>query len=134
MDVRGSRGGAEQRRAVRLAAVLVGAATAHFVRPEWFDRLIPPVLPGSARAWTYGSGVVELATAALVAHPRSRRTGGLLAAAVFVGVLPGNIKMAVDACKRPGTSRAYRIGTVVRVPLQLPLVRWALRVRRGAER
>ena len=66
-----------------LVALLGGAGALHLLRPESFDTLIPPFLP-HARAWTYGSGVVEVACAVAVALPRSRRAGGL-AAAVLLG-------------------------------------------------
>jgi uncharacterized membrane protein len=38
--------------------------------------------------------------------------------------------MAVDA--RTSDSNAYRVGTLLRLPLQLPLIAWALKVRRTA--
>lgn len=99
----------------------------HFVQPEPFDKLIPPRLPGSARAWTYGSGVAELAVAALLAVPRTRRIGGYAAAALFVGVYPGNLQMAWDWRRRPAQYQAISLG---RLPMQADLVRRALRVAR----
>ena len=120
----------DRRRALSLAALLAGAGTAHFAIPRFYDAMIPAPLPGSPRAWTYGSGVAEIATAAALAVPRTRRTGGLLAALLFCGVLPGNVKMALDA--RHSDSAAFRAGTLLRLPLQWPLIAWAWRVRRSA--
>lgn len=114
--------------AVALAAFLGMAGTAHFLVPKFFDALIPQQLPGDARTWTYGSGVAELGCAAAVAHPRTRKHGGLLAALLFVGVFPGNVKMAVDY-HRAHKPLPWRLGTLLRLPLQIPLVVWALRVR-----
>ena len=54
------------------------------------------------------------------------------AAALFVVVFPGNIKMALDS--RPG-GRSWTGKPAVawgRLPLQVPLVAWALAVGRGA--
>lgn len=117
----------------RLLAGFLGlAGVTHFLLPKFFDSLIPRVLPGSARTWTYGSGVAELGVAAAVAVPRTRRFGGLLAALLFTGVFPGNIKMAVDY-HRANRPLPQRIGALVRLPLQIPLVVWALRVRSGAK-
>ncbi|MGW7114356.1 DoxX family protein, partial [Streptomyces xanthophaeus] len=79
--------------------------------------------------WTYASGVAELALAAGVAHPRTRRVAALAAAAFFVGVFPANVKMAVDARRRSPAVRAAALG---RLPLQVPLVVWAHRVSRAA--
>jgi uncharacterized membrane protein len=111
-----------------LAALLVGAGVTHFAVPAFYDAMIPENLPGAPRTWTYGSGVVELAVGAAVLVPSTRRYGALAAAGLFVGVLPGNVKMAIDA--RHSDSAAYRLGTVLRLPVQVPLITWALRVRR----
>lgn len=112
-----------------LAGLLVVAGTAHFVVPQVFDGIVPGQLPGGARAWTYGSGVAEMVTAAVVAVPRTRRLGGLLAAGLFVAVFPANIKMAIDWSDR---SLWERVAAYGRLPLQIPLVIWALRVRHEA--
>ncbi|CAM5332944.1 membrane protein [Streptomyces avidinii] len=112
-----------------LAGLLAGAAVAHAVAPKGFDATVPRSLPGSPRQWTYASGVVELALAAGVAHPRTRRIAALATAAFFVGVFPANVKMAVDARHRSPGARAAAIG---RLPLQVPLVLWARGVSRSA--
>jgi uncharacterized membrane protein len=106
-----------------LAGLLAGAGVLHFVRPEFYDAMIPPLL-GSPRAWTYGSGVAELAVAAAVAVPRTRRRGALAAAGLFVAVFPANVYMAFDPGDLP------RWAVIARLPLQVPLVVWALRVAR----
>ncbi|MFC0433456.1 hypothetical protein [Kutzneria buriramensis] len=117
------------RPALALSALLAVACVTHFAYPKPYDRIVPTTLPGSARTWTYVSGVAELAVAAAVATPRTRRLGGLAAAALFAAVFPANVKMAVDAWNR---SRTERLATVARLPLQVPLVVWALRVSRSA--
>ncbi|WP_370970820.1 hypothetical protein [Amycolatopsis sp. cg9] len=115
-----------QRPAHLLAGALGFMGVLHFAVPKPFDGLIPKELPGSRRAWTYGSGVAELAVAAAVAAPRTRRLGGLAAALLFLGVFPGNVKMAVDARNAPAPQKAIAWG---RLPLQWPLIAWALKVR-----
>ncbi|GHI83626.1 DoxX family protein [Streptomyces xanthophaeus] len=112
-----------------LAGLLAAGAVAHAVAPRQFDATVPRSLPGSPRQWTYASGVAELALAAGVAHPRTRRVAALAAAAFFVGVFPANVKMAVDARRRSPAVRAAALG---RLPLQVPLVVWAHRVSRAA--
>jgi uncharacterized membrane protein len=99
----------------------------HFVVPKFYDAMIPELLPGAPRTWTYGSGAAEIATAAAILAPRTRRTGALAAAWLFTAVLPGNVKMALDA--RKSDSAAFRIGTLLRLPMQWPLIAWALKVR-----
>jgi uncharacterized membrane protein len=102
----------------------------HFVAPKFYDAMIPEALPGTTRMWTYGSGVAEMATAAAILTPRTRRLGALAAAWLFAAVLPGNVKMAIDA--RKSDSIAFRIGTLLRLPAQWPLISWALKVRGSA--
>lgn len=130
MSQRGRRSGPSSAHA--LAALLAGAGASHFAMPKIYDAMIPPQLPGEPRTWTYGAGAAELAVAAALAVPRTRRLGGLAAAGLFVGVLPGNVQMAIDA--RHGTSRAMQIGTLLRLPMQLPLIIAAWRVYRRATR
>ena len=57
----------------------------HFVAPKPFDDIIPEELPGSARFYTYASGVAELGVGGLLLAPKTRRLGALAAIALFVG-------------------------------------------------
>lgn len=116
----------ESRRAIALALLLGTSGTLHFLVPKPYDRLIPRELPGSARTWTHASGVAELGVALLITIPRTRRLGALLAALLFVAVFPGNVKMALDYAHKSLPQKAVAWG---RLPLQWPLVKWALRVR-----
>ncbi|MFG2947312.1 DoxX family protein [Streptomyces adustus] len=119
-----------ERSSLLLAGLLATAGTAHFAAPRQFDATVPRALPGSPRTWTYASGVAELALAAGLAVPRTRRVAALATAAFFVGVFPANVKMAVDWRNRPTPQKAAALG---RLPLQIPLVLWARSVARGAE-
>jgi uncharacterized membrane protein len=114
-----------RRSAALLAGVLTTTGVLHFVAARPFDSLIPEWLPGTPRAWTYGSGVAELVCAALLAAPATRRRGGLVAAALFVGVFPGNIQMVIDWSDRGVAEQAI---AYARLPLQLPLILWGLRI------
>lgn len=121
----------DSRRAIALAVVLGGAGTMHFVLPRPFDSLIPRRLPGSPRLWTYASGVAELGCALAVAVPATRRLGGILTALLFLVVLPGNVKMAVD-WHRQRKPLPLRVIALARLPLQWPLIRWATKVSHSA--
>ncbi|WP_020120108.1 DoxX family protein [Streptomyces canus] len=113
-----------------LAGLLATGGVAHFAAPRSFDATIPKALPGKPRTWTYASGAVELALAAGLALPRTRRTAALATAAFFVGVFPANVKMAVDWRHRPTPQKAAALG---RLPLQLPLVLWARGIAKNGE-
>lgn len=112
-----------------LGAFLVGAGLSHFAVPGFFDRIVPHALPGPPRAWTAVSGVAELAVGAAVLRPPTRSRGALVAAGLFLAVFPANVQQAVDA-----TTPAERAVSYARLPLQVPLVVWALRVSRGVGR
>ena len=114
-----------ERSAYALAGLLLTIGSLHFVAPRPFDDLVPGALPGTARTWTYLSGAAEIACGLLVSVRRTRRVGGLLTAALFVAVFPGNLKMAWDWRDR---SLAEQTIAYARLPLQVPLVWWALRV------
>lgn len=123
----------QDRTAARIVSGLLGVAgILHFVRPAFFDAIVPSWMPGPARTTTYVSGAVEVATAALVAAPRTRRWGGLAALVTFLGVWPANIQAALDGGMKdmdpPFDSAAV---AWVRVPLQLPLIWLAWRVWRS---
>lgn len=115
------------RPATLLAAMLATTGALHFVAPGPFDTLVPRPLPGPRRRWTYLSGAAELGVAAAVAVPRSRHAGGLAAAVLLLAVFPANVQMAVDWRHKP---LPYRLVAWCRLPLQLPLVVWALRASR----
>ena len=115
--------------AQRMAALLLGMGTLHFVVPKPFDSIIPAELPGSARAYTYASGVGELATGALLAVPRTRRLGALAAMALFIAVFPGNVNMVRLWWDKPWP---MRILAIARLPLQIPMITTALRVYRNS--
>ena len=117
------------RAAIALSGLLVTTGTLHFVAPEYFDAIVPVQLPGAPRFWTLASGVAELGVAAALGLPRTRRAGGLAAAALFVAVFPANVKMAIDWSDRSVFEQAL---AYARLPLQVPLVLWALKVRRDA--
>ena len=99
--------------------------TLHFAVPRPFDELVPDPLPGAARTWTYLSGFAELLCGVLIALARTRTVGGRLAALLLVAVFPGNVQMALDWRERSFVEQLIAYG---RLPLQIPLVWWALRV------
>jgi uncharacterized membrane protein len=120
------------RTATLLAVVLGGAGLTHFVRPRGYDRIVPDTLP--PRLTTLASGAAELGIAAGLAVPATRRAAGWAAAALFLAVFPANLKMASDLLDSGRSSRVMRLVSVLRLPLQAPLVSWAVRVGRHASR
>lgn len=109
--------------------MLAFAGVAHFVAPDGFDAIVPRLLPGSRRFWTALSGAAEIGVAIGVARPATRRVSAALAAVLFVSVFPANVQMAIDWRSRPAPEFAVAL---LRLPLQIPLVFWAWRVRTRA--
>lgn len=113
--------------AYRVAAMLMGIGTVHFLAPKPFDTIVPAELPGSARFYTYASGVAEIAVGALLVPRRTRRSAALAAALLFVGVFPANVNMVRLWWDKPWP---MRIAALARLPLQIPMITTALRIRR----
>ena len=107
---------------------LIGAfalsGVVHLVKPQVFYPLIPRWL-GSRQAVTYASGVAELVCAAGLAtrQPWAPKA----TAAVLAGVWVGNWWMAIEATRANPRQPALVVGSWARVPLQIPMIRAALR-------
>jgi len=121
------------RKSLALAGLLFTTGVAHFTRPAGFDSIVPRQL-GSPRRWTYASGVAELACAAGLVSPGTRRLSGWASAALFVAVFPANAQMAADAWPDRHHRPGYVAGTIARLPIQVPLVGWAVSVAREGRR
>jgi len=115
--------------AYRIAALLIGVGTTHFLAPEPFDAVVPAELPGNSRFYTYASGVAEVTTGALLLVRRTRRVAALAAAALFIAVFPANVNMVRLWWDKPWP---MRILALARLPLQIPMITAALQVRRNA--
>ena len=118
-----------------LAGLLAAAGASHLtwgrrgyriVVPDWAVRLTTL----DKDAIVVASGAVELVLAgALVALPKERRSVGVLVAAFFVAVFPGNVHQWQTGRSAPmmRTDRAR----FIRLLLQPALVAWALWSTRG---
>ena len=116
-----------------LAAFLAGMTVLHVVRPEPFEQMVPAWLPGNRAAWHAVATVAEGTSAALLVRSGTRQAGAYLAAATMAGVYVAN----VEAVRRGGYAMfpgwfGTRTAAILRLPLQVPLIGWALRVARGA--
>lgn len=121
----------ESRRALGLAAFIGSAGVMHFVKPDFFDPIVPSWMPGAPRTTTYASGVAEIASAVLVANPRTRRIGAWACFLTFLGVYPANIQAALDGGMQ-GADPPLDSAAVawLRLPLQIPMLLWARKVAR----
>lgn len=115
-----------------LCALIGGSGTLHFLVPAPYRRIVPAPLRRQAAAVVAVSGVCEIVCTALLAAPHTRRFGATATAALLVAVFPANIRMALDTL-HPGVSHSpvATAAAWLRLPLQYPLIRWALRFRRA---
>jgi uncharacterized membrane protein len=137
MSTRTTRTTSESGRRARLALAtcMAGAGVTHFVSPATYERIVPR-WAGDPHRVVAVSGIAELACAALLANRRTAGLGGWLTAALLVAVFPANVQMWLDAGTEHQAAEMpadrFRLIALARLPLQLPLVLWALRVARRA--
>lgn len=117
-----------------LAAMFTTSGVLHFVRPEPFEKIIPTPLVDYKKELVAVSGAAELACAALLVAPPTRRLGGLLSFGLLLGVWPANAQMTISAYQNERAPAWYRLGTVFRLPLQIPMLRWAWSAWKGTDR
>lgn len=113
-----------------MAGAFIGVGVLHFWKPEPFVSIVPKPLPFK-KELVHASGVVEIATGAMMLSSRTRRLGGLGAVGLLVSVFPANVQMTVDALRSSRAPVYYKIGTVLRLPLQAPMIRIALKAARS---
>ncbi|RAN79584.1 hypothetical protein B5P43_13930 [Bacillus sp. SRB_336] len=124
--------------AVALAALLGTSAVNHVRDPKFYYLVVPPVLctdkGGSLglmtrRNWVLASAVPEVLAAVGLLVPGTRRAAAAATAVMFAGFTAGHVSALRRAFGPGGTAPARRIHAV-RLPLQVPLVVWAWRLRR----
>lgn len=117
-----------RRDAKLLAGGFITSGTVHLVRPDVWEPLMPDWVP-MHREVIIWSGVAEIACAAGLLFPPTRKLAGLASAGLLAAVFVGNVKMAQDAAK--SDNLPFKVAAFARLPLQLPMVRAALRAGRA---
>jgi uncharacterized membrane protein len=114
-----------------LAAFFTFTGTMHFLRPRFFEAIVPPSVPNKRQAVAI-SGVAEIAGAAAVLHPVTRGFGRWWLLALLVAVFPANVHMAVNPEQIEGLDlrRIPRWALWARLPLQPLAMLWVWRATR----
>ncbi len=114
-----------QRIGLYAAAVFyVGAGIMHFVRPEFYLKLMPPYLPWHL-ALVQISGACEIAGGLGLLAPQTRRLAAWGIVAMLIAIFPANLYMATN----PVEAGAAAIAPVIRwgrLPLQAVFIWWVL--------
>nr|WP_253648009.1 DoxX-like family protein [Williamsia deligens] len=111
-----------------MGGALIGMGALHFAVPGPFDSIEPREIPGDARSLTYASGVAEIGIGVGLLYPPTRRTAAAAAVALFVAVFPANVNTLRLFKDKP----LLLAGAAARLPLQVPMITTALRIRRDS--
>ena len=96
----------------------------HFLKPELFLKIVPPVLPWPL-GLVYSSGFFELVGAVGLLIPRFQRAAAYGLVALLIAVLPANIYMAVAPVTFGGFFD-HPLYHWIRIPFQGVLMAWVL--------
>ena len=103
-----------------LAIFMVSAGTMHFIKPDFYLRIMPPYLP-LHRELVYLSGFFEIALGLLLLVPRFSRLAAWGIIALLLAVFPANIYLYQHQDLLP----AAPIVHLLRLPLQVVFILWA---------
>jgi uncharacterized membrane protein len=103
-----------------LATFMVVAGTMHFVKPDFYLKIMPPYLPLHLQA-VYLSGFFEVAFGLLLLVPRFSRLAAWSIIALLIAVFPANIYLYQHQELLP----APPILHLLRLSLQAVFILWA---------
>lgn len=106
--------------------MFIAAGVNHFVRPDFYVRIMPPYLPWHIEL-VYLSGLAEIALGAALLIPRLTTAAAWGLIALLVAVFPANVHMAMNADQFAEYSPLM---LWVRLPVQFVLIAWAYRIAR----
>lgn len=106
---------------VVLAAAMILAGANHFFNPEFYLRMMPPVLPAPSML-NYLSGAIEIFLGVTLLIPKFTRFAAWGLIALFIAVYPANIYMATHPEFFPEFSLT---ALYLRLPFQLIFIAWA---------
>lgn len=99
----------------------MAAGINHFIHPGVYEKIMPSWLP-SHLLLVYVSGGIEILLGLLLIPLATRRMASLGIILLLIAVFPANIQMTVNYFQE---NSPYAWLTVLRLPLQFVLIRWA---------
>ena len=94
------------------------AGTNHFINPDWYVRIVPPILPFKT-AIVYISGILEIILGTLLIFPKRRFIASWGLILLLVAVYPANIYVALTNGEVMDTTPLIAWG---RLPFQFVLI------------
>lgn len=104
-----------------MALFYVGAGVYHFMRPQFYQKIMPPWLPYHL-SLIYISGAAEIILGALLFFPQTRVVAAWGIIVLLVAVFPANVQMLLNFIR---IHHPYTWAAALRLPLQLILIWWA---------
>jgi uncharacterized membrane protein len=96
----------------------------HLINPGVFQALVPPIL-GMQNFWIILSGIFEIVCA--IGLLTRQKWAPKFTAFILMAIWVGNWWYAIDVTFNLESSWFLIIGAWLRLPLQIPLIQWALR-------
>ena len=96
----------------------IGAGINHFINPDWFVRIVPPILPFKITI-VYISGIFEVILGSLLIFPKTRFIAGWGLILLLLAVYPANIYVALTNGKAMDTTPMI---AWVRLPFQFVFI------------
>ena len=94
------------------------AGTNHFINPDWYVRIVPPILPFKT-AIVYISGILEIILGTLLIFPKTRFIASWGLILLLVAVYPANIYVALTNGEAMDTTPLIAWG---RLPFQFVFI------------
>ena len=106
---------------VVFAVFFVGAGVNHFLKTDFYLRMMPPYVPMHV-TMVQISGVAEVVLGVLLLVPQTTAMAAWGLIALLVAVFPANVQMAL----RPQTFPEFQPTALwLRLPLQVVMIAWA---------
>ena len=96
----------------------------HLINPGVFQALVPPIL-GTQNFWIILSGILEIVCA--IGLLTRQKWAPKFTALILIAIWVGNWWYAIDVTFNLESSWFLILGSWLRLPLQIPLIQWALR-------
>lgn len=103
-----------------LAILMIGVGTLHFVRHDFFIKIMPPYLPWHLEL-VYLSGFFEVVLGLLLLVPRFSRLAAWGIIALLIAVFPANIYLYQHQELLPASPMVH----FLRLPIQAVFIVWA---------
>ncbi|KAF3888142.1 MULTISPECIES: DoxX family protein [Nostocales] len=105
-----------------LAVSIIIVGITHFIKPDQYARIVPPLFPPLASVYISGFFEILGGIGLMIPSVSVAAAWGLIA--LFIGVFPANIYMTLHNIKVEGIPQSQLL-YIIRLPFQAVLIAWA---------